>query len=238
MTFECNKGWKMKFKFATWNCRMGFQKKAHHLSGFKPDLAVVAECAKPDNGNFGWIGLNEKKGLGIFSYEPQYTIKRHLSYRDEYYYFLPVEISGSIRLNVLGVWAFNKGKIPGNKNLKGDLLRTPKAIHYYLNGFLSDKNIPSIVAGDFNNHVIWDRPGKKTNFVDIYQKFSDANFKSAYHTANSYELGKEKHSTHINKGKSYHIDYVFTSPHFKVLNVEIGEMGGSDHSPILVEMKL
>src|SRR6185436_721162 len=40
---------------------------------------------------------------------------------------------------------------------------------------------PSIVAGDFNNHIRWDRTGKAWNHANTLSTFERLGFVSAYH---------------------------------------------------------
>lgn len=61
--------------------RDGLHRKWEALVGLKPDVAVVAECARPeiierklgrslDAQDTVWVGRQEQKGLGVFSLAP------------------------------------------------------------------------------------------------------------------------------------------------------------------------
>jgi exodeoxyribonuclease-3 len=62
----------------TWNCNMAFRKKAGAILAYKPDILVIPECEHPNKLTFEpglskptdilWFGINQHKGLGIFSY--------------------------------------------------------------------------------------------------------------------------------------------------------------------------
>jgi hypothetical protein len=46
---------------------------------------------------------------------------------------------------------------------------------------LANNNEKSIVAGDFNNSIIWDKKGNDNNFNNINDHFVDLGFVSNYH---------------------------------------------------------
>ena len=58
-----------------------------------------------------WIGFNAQKGLGIFTFG-DLTLRRHPSYAESFSLYLPVEIGGPCRFNLLGVWVADARKIP------------------------------------------------------------------------------------------------------------------------------
>ena|SRR5437867_4795219 len=54
---------------------------------------------------------------------------------------------------------------------------------------------PSIVAGDFTNHVRWDKAGKTWSHADAVATFERLGFASAYHVFEGLEQGAERHPT-------------------------------------------
>jgi len=70
--------------------------------------------------------------------------------------FLPIQVTGSLRFHLLAVWSLNfQPKLD---------LTMPDALCFY-ERFL--QSAEAVVAGDFNNSVFWDRPGKRTNFWEL-----------------------------------------------------------------------
>jgi exodeoxyribonuclease-3 len=142
----------MPLRIVTWNCNMALRHKFEALLSLRPDVAIIQECAEPD-GDAGrgwlpacrdadWIGFNAQKGLGIFTFG-DLTLRRHRSFAESFSLYLPVEIDGPCRFNLLGVWVADARKIPPGAT--NDPLR---AISFY-RPFLA--GAPAVVAGDFNH---------------------------------------------------------------------------------------
>ena len=116
-------------------------------------------------------------------------------------------------------------------------------------GFLTE--VPSVVAGDFNNNLIWDKPGWLMNFSHTLDVLASLGLNSGYHHVTGEAFGEERAPTiywrdRTKDGPSYHIDYVF-APHLwlrKVRNIEVGcfeDWCGSrlsDHVPLTVDLDL
>ncbi len=107
---------------------------------------------------------------------------------------------------------------------------------------------PSIVAGDLNNNVGWDRPGKANNHANAVTTMDALGLVSAYHTFYRLEQGAEKHPTlywrdRTRTGPTFHIDYAFVPQQDVglVQSVAVGSYskwvgrGLSDHVPVIVE---
>jgi hypothetical protein len=54
---------------------------------------------------------------------------------------------------------------------------------------------PSIVAGDLNNHVRWDKPGKASNHANAVIASAALGLVSAYHAFHELAQGAERHPT-------------------------------------------
>lgn len=225
-------------KIVTWNCNLNLKKKFEYLAALEPDIAIVQECEQlaenyfPDV-KYHWVGQNEKKGLGVLNFNGDSVIDVH--YNPRHAFFLPINI-GTDGQKLLATWAFNH-RAPGRfgKEYKGCTL---DALKYY-ESWMDAGDL--IVAGDFNNSVVWDKPRGKHNFVPISEAMSARGLVSAYHHFNGTEYGKETHPTlyHTKKrDKTYHIDYVFIMRSCALKLVTIGGFDDwiqvSDHVPVIV----
>lgn len=220
---------------------MAAHKKAALLQQLKPDIAIVPECASPEvivskcpDFTFTdalWWERSRHKGLGVFSFgDLRLTRSPHFDPRFEV--FLPIEVTGRSRFNLLAVWALNFRVTSGVTML--DALR-------FYRRFLASAD--AVVAGDFNNSVFWDRPGKSTNFSGIAAALAELGLLSAYHAATGESFAQERHSTlwflkRPNQG--YHIDYCFLPRSWlsTPVSVWVGQarqwLTHSDHAPLVV----
>jgi exodeoxyribonuclease III len=108
--------------------------------------------------------------------------------------------------------------------------------------FLNER--ASIVAGDFNNSVVWDKPGGTGNFRAVATDLETNGFKSSYHSINKCSYGSEPDKTLFfrkNTEMTYHIDYCFASATLdaKIKKVEVGShskwLRYSDHVPLIID---
>jgi exodeoxyribonuclease-3 len=118
-----------------------------------------------------------------------------------------------------------------------------QAVSYYVD-ILRER--PSVMVGDFNNHVCWDKPGKPSNMRNAVRLRAERGFASAYHTALGVDFGDEPEPTHYlqtrtEDGRTYHIDYCFV-PTTASATVSLGSFadwvgsGQSDHVPLIVDV--
>jgi hypothetical protein len=141
----------MKLRIVSWNCNMALYQKFDRLRMLRPDIAVIQECANPERdaargwqpacSDREWIGSNPDKGLGVFTFGGL-RIRRDKGYAGRFSLYLPVQIDGRCRLNLLGVWMADARRIPA------DTTNDPLSAVSYYRRFLSAA--PSVVAGDFN----------------------------------------------------------------------------------------
>ncbi|MCW8884896.1 MAG: endonuclease/exonuclease/phosphatase family protein [Motiliproteus sp.] len=234
-------------KLLTWNCQMALHKKLEPLLRLQPDLAVIPEMASPaklgtafqrDCGfNLEWTGHTETKGLGVLI-NPDWDYRIADSYRSEFELFLPIEIHAPVRFNVLAVWAFNHRA----KAIAADSNRTVDVLKHYAAWIAS---APTLVMGDFNNSVVWDRPGKPTNFDAIQALLGELGLCSLYHSHFNQAFGDETAPTlcmRKDKTAPYHVDYLFM-PDAWLPDCVTFQMGApnhwlqySDHVPMAVEL--
>jgi len=240
----------MSLRIVIWNCGMALHKKSEALMSLRPDIAVIPECAKPgivqkkaaefELSDAEWIGNWKQKGLGVFSFG-DLRLEVSPAYQDIYELFLPVHVSGRYEFNLLAVWDFSYRK--RFKGMKGKSI-TRMAIRHY-ETFLKERH--SVVVGDFNNSVVWDRANKDGNFVNVKDDLQAVGLKSAYHTKNGHEFGEEPEPTIIwrrNLSNLYHIDYCFMPesclPSINEISVGTPQdwLQHSDHVPLVVEVDL
>jgi len=230
-------------RIIVWNCAMSLHTKWDNLIGLRPDIAVIAECAEPrilwaklkceQKCDVQWIGDNPNKGLGVFVFQ-DYSLERDDSYNSRFKQFLPVNVSGLTNCFLLAVWAFNGRRKDEPRSYSAETL---SAIDYYQH-FLSSWQ--SVIAGDFNNSVVWDHQSKISNFSAIASRLKQLGLTSAYHDFMRVPFGSEPDKTLFFRKSSleYHIDYCFIPQGWTAQDVVVGKreqwIALSDHAPLFV----
>jgi exodeoxyribonuclease III len=239
-------------RIVAWNCGGGFHAKAGALASLAPDVAIIGECAEPavvlgKAPGFRpsaalWAGEPGKKGLAAFAFgayrlEPVGDVDRAATWA------LPARVAGPHRFNLLGVWANHGKRLPRIAEAGPGLaaIRACRAL-------LADR--AAIVAGDFNNHVRWDRPRKANNHAIAVAELAALGLVSAYHAFHGLGQGAERHPTlywrdRAEGGPTYHIDYAFLpgSAVAHLADVSVGSFadwvatGLSDHVPLIVHLR-
>jgi len=232
-----------KMKILTWNCNGALRRKFELLEPFQADIIIVQECENPadanDKGyinwaaNYLWTGENKNKGLGIFAGEG-IRIRKLAWNSYGLQYFIPCKINDDFTL--LGLWCH--GANSADFQYIGQLWR-------YLQKHKNKLN-KSIIAGDFNSNVIWDRKRRCWNHSDVVRELKEIKIESLYHRHFvGEEQGKELQPTfylHKNPTKPYHIDYIFSSEDFikSFKHISIGAsdkwLNKSDHMPVCCEV--
>lgn len=237
-------------RLVAWNCNGGFDRKSAALAALAPDVAVIAECANleilgrkaPRFAPTGalWIGDNPQRGLGVFAFGG-YRLSRARNYDPSIPYALPVRVKGTATFNLLALWA-HYGRSPLRRTTPGPTLRALRAYDRFL------RERASILAGDLNNHIRWDKPGKASNHANAVAALERFGMVSAYHAFLGLAQGSERHPTlywrdRTPGGPTYHIDYAFI-PKAAVgalRSVAVGAYadwvapGHSDHAPLTLE---
>ena len=228
---------------------MAYRKKANFILAQKPDIVIVPECEHPDNLKFTeaiplpkdiiWIGKNQNKGLGIFSYS-EYKFQIHHSYEPSLKNIVPLLVTGGkIDFTLFAVWANN----PEDKGYEY-IGQVWKALNHY-DDLLKGQKI--ILAGDFNSNTIWDKPRREGNHSTVVALLESKKIYSTYHRFFNQQQGKEKHNTlfmYRHSDKAYHIDYCFASADFadRITAVKVGThkkwAALSDHTPLTVTFNI
>ena len=242
-------------RLVAWNCNMALHRKLGALLALRPDVAVVSECASPDRlvrqleaGALGskpvWVGANPDKGLAVFGFNG-FRVALAKGHDRGLDFIAPVNVNGPARFRLLAVWAQNASGGNTRKDQAGPLHH---ALTRYADLLKSRKRI---VAGDFNNNVLWDRPGWAINHADAVGILANNRLVSAYHELRGEAQGAETVPTlywrdRKKGGPTYHIDYVFLPRAWlrRVRAFEIGTFedwcgnGLSDHVPLILDLDL
>jgi len=222
-------------KVITWNCNLKFREKFELIDAYDPDICFIQECEKLKsdffpNYKYFWTGRNENKGLGVLTKNNDFFIDE--THNKDLINFLPIK---SDNLRLLGVWSFNHRARKFGSAVSGN---TIDAINFYRD-WLSDKYKKCIVAGDFNNSIIWDKKNNDNNFININSNLENLGFTSNYHNLKREVFGKESSATfyHTKKeSKKYHIDYTYSKnliPRKMQVGLYSDWIEYSDHSPLI-----
>jgi exodeoxyribonuclease III len=243
-------------RIVVWNCAMRLRgAKLKALEDLGPDIAIVPECESPEKlwGKqpllapipMEWIGDNEHKGLGVLAFNG-YHLKRHANYDASLRWVLPVEVQGPVKFRLLAVGA-TKHRIPSTEG--EDLAGQPLQVADSYRDFLAAG--PSVVAGDFNNNVRWDKGKRATNHAYVVAALERLGLSSAFHVGRGERHGKESVATLYGRdrkqdGPQYHVDYCFMPLEWcsRLADVTVGEFDGwiatglSNHVPLVVDVEV
>ena len=200
-------------KIVTWNCNRAFRRKYQALEDLEADLLIIQECenpAKPGKqydqyrewaGDYLWHGTNQNMGLGIFSRHG--TKIKKLDWSDKGLQFLlACRVNDSF--NLVGVWT----KDAKTHSYIGQLW---KYLQTHKSKLAADQ---SVICGDFNSNVIWDKKHSGCNHSDVVRELDEIGIVSHYHHFHDEEHGEESQATLFllkNLNKPYHLDYAFSS---------------------------
>ena len=234
-------------KIITWNCNGALRNKFAYLSDFKADIHIIQECENPVEtnhvkykewaANHLWIGDTKNKGIGIFADKNVELLK--LNWSDHYEdkkvkHFLPCNVNKDFDL--LAVWTHSN-----NSPTYGYIGQLWKYLQVH-----KSKLKKSLILGDFNSNVFWDKPRRCWNHSDVVRELKEIGIESLYHQYWNEKQGKESRPTlylQKNLEKPYHIDYIFGSKDFQcgLKKMEVGTVNKwlkiSDHMPIICEFK-
>lgn len=224
-------------KIISWNCCLKLSSKFEAIKRLNADILIIQECEKLPKDYFPgaeyyWIGHQDNKGVGVVLFNLTAEIDK--AFNDKLDYFLPLNLDNDIKL--LATWSFTH-RAAGRFG-DGHLGHVSDALSYYKD-WLTETD-QGIIAGDFNNSVIWDKGTKESNFMNTNSALQSLGYQSTYHQLTGEGFGAEKSATlyHTkNKNKQYHIDYIYLKG-ITALNSEIGSYEEwiklSDHMPLSV----
>ena len=225
-------------RIVSWNCNLSLAKKLDSLLELDPNVAVIQECERdlkvPEGYYYIWSGNNPRKGLGVLTKNVKAVLEP--SWRKEWTYFLPISIPEK-NLRLIATWAYNHRAVRFGTEYVGSSLEVIKELLEWISCGRS------LVVGDFNNSIIWDKVNGKFNFADINLTLNSLGLKSAYHHLTKDSYGAELSSTFYhtkNSEKGYHIDYCFVHDSLEIASVEIPEYENwkskSDHVPVILDL--
>lgn len=243
-------------RLVTWNCNGGFERgKYDRLLALNPDIAVISEAcdearllrAKCDaHSSYAWIGRFPYKGLAVIGFGP-YKIRAHMIEWDQRLeWILPTHVRGPADFNLIGVWSMNR-RATIDHVVAHAVVQPQQALDTY-RALLAAR--PTVFAGDFNHHPVFDRPDKtERRFDSMLDAFRRNGLVSAYHAVRAVDHGCETEETHWwrrSQDTSFHIDYAFVPDAWTpATSVEIGSFDqwctrdtGSDHAPIVIDVDL
>ena len=90
-------------ELVTWNCCRGsYLKKAALLQAWKPDIAVIQECARPvvESDTCIWFGDSARQGVAVQA-APPYGVRRLPQLKRVPKFIVPIAVSGPIALPCL-----------------------------------------------------------------------------------------------------------------------------------------
>lgn len=227
-------------RVVTWNCNLSLAKKLNCILELNPDVAVIQECEQdlkvPEGYSYIWCGNNPRKGLGVLIKKLRVILEP--SRQKEWTYFLPISIPEK-NLRLVATWAYNHRAVRFRAEYVGSSLEVINELSEWIAGG------QSLVVGDFNNSIIWDKVKGKFNFADINATLNRLGLHSAYHHLTKYSFGAELSSTFYhtkNSEKGYHIDYCYVQDSLEIKSVEIPEYDDwklkSDHVPVILDLAI
>lgn len=224
-------------KLVAWNCAKKAPDKVPVLiERLTPDVAVISECCdeaslRRELGllmpecTIAWVGRRRSCGLAVLGFGP-WTAELDedaLALVDGMEWVCPVRIDGPAPFRLLGVWADNSTeRRPATEAVRvlGDWLASG----------------PSVVAGDFNNDIIWDRgEGDERDHTVMVDLLRERGLQVVPNRSPTFHLTK-------NPEKPYVLDHVFVPSQRPVGRFEVGPLeewtSRSDHLPLSVDIDL
>jgi exonuclease III len=227
----------------SWNCNGALRTKLHALEALAADVVVIQECEDPAAAkadayrawasNYLWVGTNKNRGLGVFA-RPGVKLTAVDLNPEQLQTFLPCRINASVLL--LAVWTRQ-----ANSPTFGYMGQLWKYLMRHRDALRGDC---TIILGDFNSNVCWDRPDRWWNHSDVVKILGWDGLCSLYHHTRRVAQGSEPDPTFFlqrNLNKPYHIDYAFIPERWlEASSLDIGRpsdwLAHSDHMPLRIQL--
>jgi endonuclease/exonuclease/phosphatase family metal-dependent hydrolase len=232
-----------RMRIATWNCKMGFKKKADAFFSLMPDIAVVPECSevsvvclREQGYRTLWFGSNPRKGLGVIC-SNEWEIRAIQPPEQEW--IVPIEVKGPTPFTLIAVWACRMGTRKADCYV-GLVYRALKSHPE----FFAHRDV--VIAGDLNSNRIWDDERAVGNHSAVVALLREHGLVSGYHQHFNEAHGEEKQPTfylHHHLQRAYHLDYIFVPQRWvsRLSSVAVGEYSRwshwSDHCPMVVDLR-
>ncbi len=232
-------------RLLTWNLNSNLGRKLPAFTALHPDIAVLQEVSAVDIDRLPqscWVGNLPNKGLGAAAFG-QFQIRRHPAWDSRIEFIVPIEVIGPVDFLLIAVWAMHGRAVQRIQETpnRWQLLQALEAYDSLI------QSRPTVVAGDFNNAVQWDKTGKAWNHALAVDRLQALGLVSAYHSHHRVEQGAEQDPTLYwtwNQNKTYHIDYVWIPEKWlpAVTSVTVGDYATwvesrlSDHVPLSVDL--
>lgn len=230
-------------RIVTWNCNGALRTKLRALLSLSFDIAVIQECEDPEHctdpaykawaTNYLWLGSNKHKGIGVFAAR-DIKLEPALLEVGQLESFLSCWVNNQFLL--VAVWT-KQANSPTFRYI-GQLW---KFIQLHRASLAAQ---PTLVVGDLNSNVHWDKWDRWWNHSDVVRELGDIGLESIYHYSRQLPQGSEPDPTlflHRNPERPYHIDYAFAPVAWlKKCIAWVGKPEDwliySDHMPLVVSM--
>lgn len=232
-------------RLTTWNVAMNLRRKMPAFLSLHADIAVLQEVGRTDVDSLPdsyWVGNNLRKGLGAVG-SNGFRMRVHTSWDPRIEFVVPLEVSGAIEFMLIAVWVMHDRAIQRitERPNRWQMLQALELYEPLI------RSRPTVIAGDFNNAVLWDGPRKVWNHSVAVKKLQELGLTSAYHAMRKVEQGDEAEPTLYwmwHNKPNYHIDYVWLPETWlpAVRSVVLGDYSTwvvgklSDHVPVVVEI--
>lgn len=232
-------------RIVSWNCRGAIARKAVHLAGLAPDLAVIPEAGPRAlrEQTSGWPPgqaalAGPRPELGVFAFGDTTLRVRPTHPGDAHSPAVVAEVGGRLPFTVLAVCARPAGSGPHHRRYAASLL---DAIERHAVGTTN----PLVVAGDFNTAGVL---GGGRAHREVVEALAGLGLTSAWHHLAGRDHGEEGCGTfHMYARASstaIHLDYCFVPdawlPYLRTAWIGPSDpwLSRSDHRPLVVDVAL
>ncbi|HEV7401896.1 MAG TPA: endonuclease/exonuclease/phosphatase family protein [Chthoniobacteraceae bacterium] len=224
-------------RLVTWNCFRGeCLARAAQVADLAPDLLLLQECARPASNTerVRWFGDNPRHGMAFVASDGfELTPVAPAAGSNDSVVPIRVEHRATgFKLTVFGVWAKPRPTYV-------EAIRHGLAAHATLL-----REGPIVIAGDFNSHARFDRPGKPAHGTLEAWLRDEFGLVSAFHARNGAGAEPPTHYWRWQEANGFHLDYCFLPEAWRsnlrgaqVLDEPAGSRG-SDHRPLIIDLEL